>query len=447
MIFEGRHIDEIQDQEFDLLVTDHYSERQSLEFKATYIIRDDENRLEVLRDIVSLANGGGGYLIVGIRDDGKGKAQKYEPISQSDAENIKRSIFGLCLDHIKERLDGLECDVRNIKSNPIVVFRVPASNRIPHMVSFNNKTDFFTRYHDGKREMTIGEIRELFTQDFFGRRLSNIENHLSIIKNTASLEQKRSSALKRMEQDVVPNLSTIEDGTLLHELALARFEKEDGNTPCLWLAITPQNSRHNLIDVDSAKVREIFQNPPGQRPTGWNMTYEGEKMERTPDGICRGKKDYDFLELLSNGHMEFWKTLDIGFCWRQEESEFKRRPQLYPIPVVEFPTSFLRLFREIVDAVGLRDSFIFTIYYRFMKGYALGLNTGGYRRLGAYWDKDKLFEKEHFRKADIKLSSDFQPDIEAFNVVKELYIAFGHTPNDVPFFDRMKNEFDFNFKQ
>lgn len=91
MIFDGRHIDEIQDQELNSLVTSHYSERQSLEFKATYSTKNDDDKIEILRDISSLANGGGGYLIVGIRDDGKGKAQKYESLSLSDAENIKKA--------------------------------------------------------------------------------------------------------------------------------------------------------------------------------------------------------------------------------------------------------------------------------------------------------------------------------------------------------------------
>ena len=46
------------------------------------------------------------------------------------------------------------------------------------MVTIKNRADFWTRYHDGKREMTIGEIKEAFLKDIVGRRLSEIESIL-----------------------------------------------------------------------------------------------------------------------------------------------------------------------------------------------------------------------------------------------------------------------------
>ena len=161
MIFNGKTIREITDDEIDALVQNHEGERQHLEFKITIEYRDDEKRLEFLRDVVSLANGGGGYVIVGIRDDGKGHAQKYEPVG--NAEGIRKSIQSSCQDHISERIRGLEVVAREVKGNPLVIVRVPVSERVPHMVFFQERTDFWTRYHDGKRAMTIGEIREAFS--------------------------------------------------------------------------------------------------------------------------------------------------------------------------------------------------------------------------------------------------------------------------------------------
>ena len=56
MIFDGKPIDEISDEEIDELVSKHMSERQHLEFKVTLNHQDDSDRLELLRDIVSFAN-------------------------------------------------------------------------------------------------------------------------------------------------------------------------------------------------------------------------------------------------------------------------------------------------------------------------------------------------------------------------------------------------------
>src|SRR6266540_6204107 len=117
MIFDGRSIFEIGDDEIDALVTSRSGERQHVEYKVTIGYKEEAQRLEVLRDITSLANGGGGYLIVGIRDDGSGRAVKYEPGLVGDVEAIQRSVKQLCLEYISERIDGLEMDSRVINGN------------------------------------------------------------------------------------------------------------------------------------------------------------------------------------------------------------------------------------------------------------------------------------------------------------------------------------------
>ena len=76
MIFEGKSLTNISDDEIEEIVRKHVSEHQHLEFKVTVNLSDDKNKREVLRDITSFANASGGYLIIGVRDDGKGRAQK-----------------------------------------------------------------------------------------------------------------------------------------------------------------------------------------------------------------------------------------------------------------------------------------------------------------------------------------------------------------------------------
>lgn len=60
MIFEGRSITEITDEEIEELVNRHVGERQHLEYKLTVNYKEDKDKMELLRDVVSLANGGGG---------------------------------------------------------------------------------------------------------------------------------------------------------------------------------------------------------------------------------------------------------------------------------------------------------------------------------------------------------------------------------------------------
>ena len=53
MIFDGKPIHEITDDEIDALVQNHIGERQHLEFKVTVNTKDDKDRLELLRDVAS----------------------------------------------------------------------------------------------------------------------------------------------------------------------------------------------------------------------------------------------------------------------------------------------------------------------------------------------------------------------------------------------------------
>lgn len=57
--------------------------------------------------------------------------------------------------------------------------RVPSSLGIPHMVTFNKRTDFYCRYQDGKREMTYGEIKDAFVGDEVRKQLHIVESAIS----------------------------------------------------------------------------------------------------------------------------------------------------------------------------------------------------------------------------------------------------------------------------
>ncbi|MCB0331816.1 MAG: putative DNA binding domain-containing protein, partial [Bdellovibrionales bacterium] len=96
MIFEARPLTDIDDTEILSLVSNHVRERQHIEYKVTVNLKEDESKFEALCDIASLANGGGGYLVIGIRDDGAGRAQKFDPGLVGDIERIRQVLRSLC---------------------------------------------------------------------------------------------------------------------------------------------------------------------------------------------------------------------------------------------------------------------------------------------------------------------------------------------------------------
>jgi len=441
LIFDGKLIDDISDEEIDKLVKEHMSERQHLEFKVTLNHEGYKDRLELLRDIASLANAGGGYLIIGIRDDGKGHAQRYEPNMVGDTQRIKQAIASLCLEHIRDRIDGLEVRLRTVRGNPLVIVRIPTSIRIPHMVTFRNHTDFYTRYEDGKREMTMSEIREAFNRDTVALRLSRIETQLQPIISTLTAPQ-RGKGEEEIQEGIVPRFLSIEDGNTLADETFHRFSKEVGAQPFFRVSVTPASPKADLIDVGSEPIRALINNPPGSRSAGWSMKATYHRIERFADGIRRGDKNEAYLELLSNCHMEFWTPLNESFCWRLSPEEFSRRPRLYPYPVVEYPTTFLRLYRAIVDSLRTSNDFVVDLCYLNLKGYILAPyapNAIGFMIADTY---SKPFEGKHIRVPRKTIKNDFNPDQTAYELIRTVYAAFGFDESAIPFFTG-EGRFDF----
>lgn len=443
MIFEGKSIFEITDEEISELVKEHISEKQHLEYKLTFNYKNDDKVAEFLRDVVSLANGGGGYIIIGIRDDGNGRAQKFDSDSIVNIDGILKSIKSHCQDHISERLEGLEVVSRDIENNSIIIVRVPISDRVPHMSTYKNDTGFYTRYNDGKREMTIGEIREAFKDDSSAIRLSRIENALSNISNQRSIKSKVDEYKRLKKEGFSTNITDIEDTEAFGELIFNEFTNEVDDRPYFWLSIIPSPVKNDLIDIDDTEIRNLIKNPPGSRKNGWNMQPSiHENITRDTESINLGFKDFAYLELYKNACMAFWAPLGEHFCWKQHPEEFKRRPRLWPYPVVEFPTTFLRLYSAILNEIDIDSSFILTVCYLNLKGYRLQPSINPSFRSRIYYD-DKPFNEYHLKSSINIHDSDFNPDQAAYELIKRVYSKFKFPKEEIPFYNEEEKKFEF----
>lgn len=181
MIFDFQSANDISDAELASLVADGRGERQHLEYKAVVILDNDSRRLEFLKDVVSIANGGGGYLIVGINDNGTGNADGYSDwVTEQTEGPLIQQMRDLALEHIEERLPSLEVIGRLIDGHRIIVMRVP-SDKAPHMVTFNNNTTFCTRNTNGKLEMRHAEIKAMFRDDFLSRQVADVASNVNAL--------------------------------------------------------------------------------------------------------------------------------------------------------------------------------------------------------------------------------------------------------------------------
>lgn len=174
MVLGNRSLHELSLDDFQALIANRVPEGPYLDYKQTAYSGRPSDIREMLKDIISLANAGGGYLVMGISEDGFNRPIGICPID--DLVNKTQGIRQACLDGVQERIDHLEVNYFEVESNQgIIVVRVPSSEKTPHMVSMDHHSDFYRRYDTDKRVMTIGEIRDSFVASPYFRRLAEIQ--------------------------------------------------------------------------------------------------------------------------------------------------------------------------------------------------------------------------------------------------------------------------------
>jgi hypothetical protein len=174
MILDNRSLHELSLDDFQDLLDKCVPEGPHLDYKQTAYSGKATEIREMLRDVIALANADGGYLVLGVREDGFNRPLEICPIE--DLVKKAQGIRQACLDGIQDRIDGLEVMGYEIEENKgIIVIHIPLSEKAPHMVSMDHHSDFYRRYDTDKRVMTIGEIRDSFIDSPFFRRLAEIQ--------------------------------------------------------------------------------------------------------------------------------------------------------------------------------------------------------------------------------------------------------------------------------
>ena len=128
MVLKDQSLYDLTLRDFSKLIENCVPEGPKLDYKAeAYSGRPSDIR-EMLRDIISFANHGGGYIILGIREDGYGHPHELHPFDnyQRKCQAIRQA----CLDGIQERIDGLEIVGYEVENNKgIIVIHIPSSKK------------------------------------------------------------------------------------------------------------------------------------------------------------------------------------------------------------------------------------------------------------------------------------------------------------------------------
>jgi Putative DNA-binding domain len=153
------------------LVSDKIAEHKTLEYKATLALGNTDEKAEFLSDVSSFANASGGDILFGITDEREGSSATGVPgelvgLALTNASAECNRVEQLIRDGIQPRLPVLFVKTIEVPEHGIVLLvRVGKSWIAPHMVSYANRTRFFSRNSStGKVQLDVQQIGAAFAQ-------------------------------------------------------------------------------------------------------------------------------------------------------------------------------------------------------------------------------------------------------------------------------------------
>lgn len=163
MSLSTKSLDDIEEADLEALVENQVREAKKIEYKRSLPGRRNSDRREFLADVSSFSNSSGGDLLYGIETEGGAPTC----IPGLDIQNIDATILRLenmILNGIKPRIPGLRIrDIQLQNGNIVLIIRLPRSWILPHMVTFDNLSRFYSRNSAGKYQLDVSEIRSLFS--------------------------------------------------------------------------------------------------------------------------------------------------------------------------------------------------------------------------------------------------------------------------------------------
>jgi len=272
-------------------------ESQSLELKGREILR---HPADLGREVVAMLNGvGRGEIWVGLAEH-EGQAASVEPI-----DGINAACQALH-DHLVDTIEPTPLPGEVViepydtgDGGAIIHIAVrPQASRRPFAQLRGNARHYLIRVGARLRVMTREEITQEFRRPGTGEHLAQ-----QVIEKVTKEREKQQSRGHRG----------------------------------LWLRLQPV--REVSLDLHTPEMKALLHEPTrsGNRPMGWNFTDRYQQPKRRQGRLVLGGGDAPArTEIREDGGLLFATAID-RLHWKGEENE------LWPYPLLEFPTSLFRL--------------------------------------------------------------------------------------------------------
>jgi hypothetical protein len=252
------------------LIEDRVAERKTLEYKEKLSVATGDEKAEFLSDISSLANASGGDIIFGVSDEraegggATGIPSAITPIEMNNSSAECARIEQLIETGIQPRIPIVQVKAVSVPPKGfVIVVRVGKSWIAPHMVTYANRSRFYSRNSStGKVQLDVQQIGAAFAmQRGLGERLrawkaNRISKAVSgngpvPLQGSIVLYHFVSAATVTDDEQTLPRIFTPEEWGMAYGL----------------MSLSPQNSRYNAdgylmaskdVTTDGAEKRQSY---------------------------------------------------------------------------------------------------------------------------------------------------------------------------------------------
>lgn len=187
MLWEGRPLRDIRENDVRALIESGLAEHLQLEYKSALYENNDPGRREFLLDICMFANAAGGIMLVGIQEqrDEQGQPTGVPAVDAvlglevPNPEAVLNAYDARVMEAIEERLslESAAIDVGNERR--VLAIRVPNSTKKPHSVRHQGHIYFPSRRERQRYHLTVRELKELVM-----KTASHVQQAKEILENS-----------------------------------------------------------------------------------------------------------------------------------------------------------------------------------------------------------------------------------------------------------------------
>jgi hypothetical protein len=274
-------------------------ENRRLDFKQTLDLGEREKRVELLRDIVAMANADGGTIVFGVEegeDDDRGVVTGIPGI-EINIDDTSNTVDSLVRDNIDERLTVQQHHVTLPDNKTVYLIRVPASALAPHMITSirTSLPRFYSRAITSNEPMTARQRKVAAL-----RHGAAVERASERIKDRVAELKRRSTTRQQFNEPADANQLIFHAVPLFPQVGAWNYG--DPRVTERLMHVRPFGGSHD--DYGNLKFTQhgAFQEYTGRRHTGFlrDGTLEGQEYDIATTGRGNDEKFVFGSEILAS---------------------------------------------------------------------------------------------------------------------------------------------------